>query len=240
MDSEVGDRHPNECPLARRAHNPTSRPTPMRSTIPMEPGVGFEPTTSALQERRSGQLSYSGESAPPSPPDRHPKRRRPRPPATTFDPSVGGQRVLCTPTVLRTHRPPGGPRQAARPEPLDRWHPDAEGARREACRPEGQAGRVLAMGGAVQHSSEMEFTSRDRAILDFERSWWTESGPKEAAIRERFELSGARYYQILNELLESDEAYEYDPLVVRRLRRLRDRRRRARHEGYQATEHPGR
>ena len=86
----------------------------------------------------------------------------------------------------------------------------------------------------------MELTERDRAILDFERSWWTESGPKEAAIRERFELSATRYYEILNELLESDEAYAYDPLVVRRLRRLRDRRRRARHECFQATENPGR
>ena len=86
----------------------------------------------------------------------------------------------------------------------------------------------------------MELTERDRAILDFERSWWTESGPKEAAIRERFELSATRYYEILNELLESDEAYAYDPLVVRRLRRQRDRRRRARHEGFQATENPGR
>jgi hypothetical protein len=86
----------------------------------------------------------------------------------------------------------------------------------------------------------MELTDRDRAILDFERSWWTGTGPKEAAIRERFELSAARYYQILNELLESEAAYGYDPLVVRRLRRLRDRRRRARHEGFQASEHPGR
>ncbi|MEJ5254571.1 MAG: DUF3263 domain-containing protein [Acidimicrobiales bacterium] len=86
----------------------------------------------------------------------------------------------------------------------------------------------------------MELTDRDRAILDFERSWWSEAGPKEALIRERFELSATRYYQILNELLESDAAYEYDPLVVRRLRRLRDRRRRARHEGYQASEPPGR
>lgn len=86
----------------------------------------------------------------------------------------------------------------------------------------------------------MQLTDRDRAILDFERSWWNESGPKEALIRERFELSATRYYQILNELLESPEAYEYDPLVVRRLRRLRDRRRRARHEGYQASEPPGR
>ena len=84
----------------------------------------------------------------------------------------------------------------------------------------------------------MELTDRDRAILDFERSWWTESGPKEVAIRERFELSAARYYQILNELLESDDAYAYDPLVVRRLRRLRERRRSVRREGAQASEHP--
>jgi hypothetical protein len=85
----------------------------------------------------------------------------------------------------------------------------------------------------------MELTDRDRAILDFERSWWAEAGPKEALIREKFELSATRYYQILNELLESQEACDYDPLVVRRLRRLRDRRRRARHEGYQASEPPG-
>lgn len=84
----------------------------------------------------------------------------------------------------------------------------------------------------------MELTARDRAILDFERSWWTESGPKEALIRDRFELSATRYYQILNELLASQDAYEYDPLVVRRLRRLRDRRRRARHESCQASEPP--
>jgi hypothetical protein len=82
----------------------------------------------------------------------------------------------------------------------------------------------------------MELTERDRAILDFERSWWVEQGPKEALIRERFELSATRYYQVLNELLDTPEAYEHDPLVVRRLRRLRDRRRRARHEGYQADE----
>ena len=77
----------------------------------------------------------------------------------------------------------------------------------------------------------MALTERDRAILDFERSWWSEPGPKEVAIRERFELSGTRYYELLKELLEDPEAMEYDPLVVRRLRRLRDRRRRARFEG---------
>lgn len=77
----------------------------------------------------------------------------------------------------------------------------------------------------------MPLSDRDREILDFERSWWTLSGPKEAAVRQRFELSPTRYYEIVNELLESAEAAEYDPLLVRRLRRLRDRRRRQRFEG---------
>ena len=86
----------------------------------------------------------------------------------------------------------------------------------------------------------MMLTDRDRAILDFERTWWTESGPKEQVIRERFDLSGTRYYQLLNELLDSPEALEYDPLVVRRLRRLRDRRRRARFEGPTVSEPPAR
>ena len=77
----------------------------------------------------------------------------------------------------------------------------------------------------------MTLTDRERAILDFERSWWTEVGPKDTAIRERFELSGTRYYQLLTELLDDPGALEYDPLVVRRLRRVRERRRRARVEG---------
>jgi hypothetical protein len=77
----------------------------------------------------------------------------------------------------------------------------------------------------------MPLSSRDRAILDFERNWWSVPGPKEQEIRRRFELSPTRYYQLLGELLESSEALAYDPLVVRRLRRLRDRRRRARWVG---------
>jgi hypothetical protein len=86
----------------------------------------------------------------------------------------------------------------------------------------------------------MALTERDQAILDFERTWWTQPGPKEIAIKERFELSPTRYYQVLNELLDSPEAMEYDPLVVRRLRRFRDRRRRARFEGRSAGERQGR
>ena len=82
----------------------------------------------------------------------------------------------------------------------------------------------------------MVLTDRDRAILDFERSWWSEPGKKELAIRGRFDLSTTRYYEILNELLDSSEALEYEPLVVRRLRRVRDRRRRARYEGRSVNE----
>jgi len=86
----------------------------------------------------------------------------------------------------------------------------------------------------------MPLTERDKAILDFERSWWSEPGVKETAIRERFELSTTRYYQILGELLEAPEAMSYDPLLVRRLRRLRDHRRRVRYEGSKVNERPGR
>jgi hypothetical protein len=71
-------------------------------------------------------------------------------------------------------------------------------------------------------------TDQDRAIIDFERTWWQDPGRKEAAVRERLGLSPSRYYAFLNRLLEKPEAIEYDPMVVRRLRRQRDRRRRAR------------
>jgi hypothetical protein len=84
----------------------------------------------------------------------------------------------------------------------------------------------------------MALPERERAILDFERTWWTEPGPKDAAIRARFEMSTTRYYRLLNELLDSPDALAYDPLVVRRLRRMRDRRRRARFEGRPAGEPP--
>lgn len=79
---------------------------------------------------------------------------------------------------------------------------------------------------------------REQAILDFERSWWMRDGSKEAAIKDELGLSSARYYRLLGGLLSNDDALAYDPLLVRRLRRLRDRRRRARFEGPSAT--PGR
>jgi hypothetical protein len=84
----------------------------------------------------------------------------------------------------------------------------------------------------------MALSDREQAILDFERAWWTEPGPKEQAIRERLELSPTRYYQVLNELLNSPEAAAYDPLVVRRLRPQGYRRGRARFVGRAAGAPP--
>lgn len=77
----------------------------------------------------------------------------------------------------------------------------------------------------------MELTDRDRAILDFERGWWARPGSKGDAIRAELGLSSTRYYQILAVLTDSSVALAYDPLVVRRLQRVRDLRRRARFEG---------
>ena len=77
----------------------------------------------------------------------------------------------------------------------------------------------------------MELSERDRAILDLERTWWCESPSKETAIRERLGVSPTRYYQLVAALVDRAEAEAYDPLVVRRLRLRRDRRRRARFEG---------
>ena len=74
----------------------------------------------------------------------------------------------------------------------------------------------------------MTLTDHEQAVLDFERSWWTEDGVKEVLIEERLEMTSSRYYQVLNELLDRPDALDHDPMVVRRLRRLRDRKRRGR------------
>lgn len=63
------------------------------------------------------------------------------------------------------------------------------------------------------------------AVLEFERAWFKYAGAKESAIRELFDLSATRYYQVLNALLDEPAALAHDPLLVGRLRRLRDARR---------------
>ena len=71
-------------------------------------------------------------------------------------------------------------------------------------------------------------SEREVEILAFERKWWKYAGAKEQAIRDLFDMSATRYYQVLNALIDRSEALEHDPLLVRRLRRLRAARQRAR------------
>jgi len=71
--------------------------------------------------------------------------------------------------------------------------------------------------------SDLEFR-----ILEFERSWWRFAGAKESAIKELFDMSAPRYYQILNDLIDRQDALEASPMLVKRLRRLRDARTSAR------------
>jgi hypothetical protein len=72
---------------------------------------------------------------------------------------------------------------------------------------------------------------KERQILAFERQWWKHAGAKEQAIRDLFGVSTTRYYQMLNALLDNPAALEYDPVLVKRLRRLRATRARARTGG---------
>jgi hypothetical protein len=71
-------------------------------------------------------------------------------------------------------------------------------------------------------------SERDGLILAFERHWWKYAGAKEQAIRDQFQMSATRYYQVLNALIDRPEALAHDPLLVKRLRRLRAARQRAR------------
>lgn len=71
-------------------------------------------------------------------------------------------------------------------------------------------------------------SGREHEILAFERQWWKYAGAKERAIKEQFGMSGTRYYQVLNALIDKQEALRADPMLVKRLRRMRATRQRAR------------
>lgn len=71
-------------------------------------------------------------------------------------------------------------------------------------------------------------SERDKEMLSLERLWWQYAGAKEQAIREKFDMSATRYYQVLNSLIDREDALAHDPLLVKRLRRLRTQRHRQR------------
>lgn len=71
-------------------------------------------------------------------------------------------------------------------------------------------------------------SERDARILEFENRWWQYAGAKEQAIRELFDMSATRYYQLLNAIIDLPAALEANPMLVKRLRRMREARQRAR------------
>ena len=79
-----------------------------------------------------------------------------------------------------------------------------------------------------RHDSGEGLSARDLEILAFERQWWKYAGSKEQAIKELFDMSSTRYYQVLNALLDNPDALAADPMLVKRLRRMRSSRQRAR------------
>jgi hypothetical protein len=71
-------------------------------------------------------------------------------------------------------------------------------------------------------------TEREADILTFERQWWRYAGAKEDALRELFGISATQYYQVLNALIDTEAALAHDPMLVKRLRRMRAARTRGR------------
>ena len=71
-------------------------------------------------------------------------------------------------------------------------------------------------------------TELEIKILDFEGQWWKFAGAKENAIKELFDMTPPTYYQLLNNLIDRDDAVLNAPMLVKRLRRLREARTNAR------------
>jgi hypothetical protein len=108
---------------------------------------------------------------------------------------------------------PDGPRPAGRTSATESTEDHGMDAARSPLDPESAASAL---------------SDRDRRILEFERQWWKYAGAKEQAIRDLFDMSGTRYYQLLNGLIDSPSALAFDPMLVKRLRRMRATRQRAR------------
>ena len=76
----------------------------------------------------------------------------------------------------------------------------------------------------LTHAAVSTLTDLELRILEFERNWWRYAGAKESAIKELFDLTPPAYYQALNNLIDRDDALLAQPMLVKRLRRLREAR----------------
>ena len=81
---------------------------------------------------------------------------------------------------------------------------------------------------AIRPTCAVMLSERHAAMLDFERSWWSNDEPRDLVIRARFQCSPDEYHAELTTVLDDPAAMEHDPLVVRRLKRLRLRARKLR------------
>ena len=84
------------------------------------------------------------------------------------------------------------------------------------------------MSAQEQISVSVNLTDLEMAILEFERNWWRYAGAKEAAIKELFDMDAPKYYRLLNDLIDREDALAASPMLVKRLRRLREARTQAR------------
>ncbi|QSL99797.1 helix-turn-helix DNA-binding domain protein [Gordonia phage ODay] len=67
-------------------------------------------------------------------------------------------------------------------------------------------------------------TDEERRMLDLAGQRWNYAGSLEQRVRDDFGISLTRFYQRVNQLIDTEEALAYSPVVVNRLRRLRTRR----------------
>lgn len=128
-------------------------------------------------------------------------------------------------------RPVTEPAAECAAEPADARRFEAKDAEEKDAAPGGDTTAAPGERDAPAADSAPEpspLTEREERILAFERQWWRHAGAKEQAIRDQFGLSATRYHQILNKLLDNPAALAADPVLIKRLRRLRAARARSR------------
>ena len=67
-------------------------------------------------------------------------------------------------------------------------------------------------------------TEEERRMLDLAGQRWNYPGSLEQKVRDEFGISLTRFWQIINQLVDTEKALAYAPITVNRLRRLREGR----------------
>ena len=80
----------------------------------------------------------------------------------------------------------------------------------------------------LNDASSSGLSDLELKMLEFERTWWRHAGAKESSIKELFNLTPPAYYQMLNNLIDREAALMAEPLLVKRLLRVRQQRTSAR------------